>query len=107
MEYQALEELSKPLFDIALHCQAFTGVMRRSSMAFPSDLTALSREELIALVLKLRQQLAEREREISRLERLTEAVVASDTSVFASADPEPGSRDDLLAQLEKIYPSGA
>ena len=107
MEYQSWQELSKPFLEIALHCQAFAGVMRRCPMPFPSDLTALSREDLIVLVLQLRQQLAEREREISCLERLTEAVVASDTSVLASADPEPGSQDDLLAQLEKIYPSGA
>lgn len=75
-------------------------------MAFPSDLMSLSREDLIALVIQLRQQLAEREQEIARLERLTGAVVAVDTSVPTSAEPEPGSQDDLLAQLEKIYPDG-
>jgi hypothetical protein len=106
MEYQALQELSKPLLDSALHCQAFPGVMRRSAMTVPVDLTSLSHEELLALVLQLRQQLAEREQEISRLERLTAPAISADTSVLAPAEPEPGSPDDLLAQLEKIYPDG-
>lgn len=75
-------------------------------MTFPSDLTSLSREELIALVLQLRQQLAEREQEISRVERLAAPAASVDTSVLASAEPEPGSHDDLLAQLGKTYPYG-
>lgn len=79
--------------------------MRRSAMAFPAELTSLSREELIALVQQLRRQLAEREQEIERLKsRTIESASPAETPTLASAEPEPGSHEDLLAELEKIYP---
>lgn len=79
-------------------------------MPFLSDLTALSREDLIALVLQLRQQLAEREREIERFtkfvpkEKLTLAPSEQDRD--AAAIPKPGTQEDLLSQLEREYPEG-
>jgi thiamine phosphate synthase YjbQ (UPF0047 family) len=78
-------------------------------MTSPTDLALLSRDELIALVQQLREQLAEQGQEIERLkgsgrERLS--ADSAETAALASAEPEPGSRDDLLAQLEKIYPEG-
>ncbi|MBI3247946.1 MAG: hypothetical protein HYZ50_15690 [Deltaproteobacteria bacterium] len=73
-------------------------------------LEALSSSELIALIHELRQQLAEREQEI---ERLTELVpkekptsVPSEQDRDAAAVPEPGTQEDLLAQLEREYPEG-
>ncbi len=79
-------------------------------MPFPSDLTTLSREDLIVLVLQLRQQLAEREREIKRLtkfvakEKLTLAPSEQDRD--AAVIPKPGTQEDLLSRLEREYPEG-
>jgi len=83
-------------------------------MKIDTKLAALSAEELIALVQQLRQQLAEREQEIKRL---TSLLVGKQTPPPSPLAPEPsqkpsedvvettsGSQEDLLAQLEKIYP---
>jgi Tfp pilus assembly protein PilO len=78
------------------------------------DLTSLRREELVALVRQLRQQLAEREQEMENLRRQleerqetppTEAIPQMPSSP-ALEEPDLGSQEDLLAQLEKIYPEG-
>jgi hypothetical protein len=78
------------------------------------DLSSLRHAELVALVWQLRQQVAEREQEIERLQRKLAEKSASSTTTesprtpttITSGDPVPGSQGDLLAQLEKIYPEG-
>jgi thiamine phosphate synthase YjbQ (UPF0047 family) len=76
-------------------------------MDFPTELISLSREELIALVQQLRQQLTDREQELARLKSLAaQSTFSAETSALASTEPEPGSQEDLLMQLEKIYPEG-
>ena len=87
------------------------------------DITALSHGELVAFVYRLRQQLEERDQEISRLkqqllEEQSRAVqAAQDTQdvpetagnkeTIPSEDvQQPGSQEDLLSRLEKIYPGG-
>ena len=68
-------------------------------------------EELVALVHQLRQQLAEQDQEIAHFKRqLAEGRVppALDAPIqraaVVSEEPAPGSREDLLAQLEQLYP---
>ena len=72
------------------------------------DLSSLRAGELIALVNELRQQLAERDQEIERPLRLlpieTETALAGEGAPAASAEPAPGSVEDLLDQLERTYP---
>ena len=72
------------------------------------DLTSLSVGELVALVNELRHQLAERDQEIERLKRLlpieTEAALSGESAPAPSAEPALGSVEDLLEQLERIYP---
>lgn len=83
--------------------------MRKSAVTVPVDLAQLSRDELLTLVHQLGKQLSEQEQEIERLKRLVRGPLSSDsteTSMHVSAEPEPGSPDDLLAQLEKTYPEG-
>jgi signal transduction histidine kinase len=76
-------------------------------MDFTTALASLSREELIALVQQLRQQLTDREQEIARLKSLAaQSTFSAEISALASTEPEPGSQEDLLMQLEKIYPEG-
>ena len=81
-------------------------------MASDVDLASLRYEELVALVQQLRRQLAERDQEIERLKsQLAErqAPSTTDASFQKAAVAEelgPGSKEDLLAQLEKIYPEG-
>ena len=84
------------------------------------DITALSHGELVAFVYQLRQQLEERDQEIARLkQQLLEeqsqaaqdtqdvAETAENKETIPSADvQQPGSQEDLLARLEKIYPGG-
>lgn len=81
-------------------------------MASDVDPASLRPEELVTLVRQLRQQLAERDRQIAHLQHL----VAEGRAPSAPKEPgqqagspvpeEPslGSQEDLLAQLEKVYP---
>ena len=78
-------------------------------MATNLDLVSLSHAELVALVQDLQQQLIERERQIEELKiRFGERTAAQPTSPTVPPriedSPAPGSQEDLLAQLEKIYP---
>jgi thiamine phosphate synthase YjbQ (UPF0047 family) len=76
-------------------------------MTSDADLASLRHEELVALVQQLRQQIAERDQEIERLQRpFTAGHVPTATAAIPPAvqEPEPGSEEDLLAQLEQIYP---
>jgi hypothetical protein len=83
-------------------------------MAPDTDVASLRREELIALVRQLRQQVAERDDEIESLKRqLAEppapSAVGKPVRETLPSEPEgssPGSQEDLLAQLEKVYPGG-
>jgi hypothetical protein len=73
------------------------------------DLASLSRAELVALVQDLQQRLAEREEQIKELKTLLEEKMAAQsapTTVTPGIEerPAPGSQEDLLTQLEKIYP---
>ena len=78
------------------------------------DPASLSPEELIALVRQLRQQLAERDHEIESLKRQLAGPPAPPAAAkpvrgTLPGEPEgssPGSHEDLLTQLEKIYPEG-
>ena len=78
-----------------------------------AELASLRPEELIDLVCQLRQQLTEREQEIARLTSLLAEKQAaslahepSQKSSEVAAEPSSGTQEDLLAQLEKIYPGG-
>ncbi len=77
-------------------------------MSTEVDPAALSVDELRALVHTLRQQLTERDGEIARLrgalpaERDSTSPDASQTAT--SIEPTPGSQEDLLTQLEQLYP---
>lgn len=72
------------------------------------DPASLSVGEFVALVNELRQQLAERDQEVERLRSLllteSQATSPKENTVDSSAEPTPGSTEDLLAQLERIYP---
>jgi hypothetical protein len=77
------------------------------------DVAALSHEELVALVYQLRQQLEERDQEIAHLKRQLAAGGGPATpdepacgTPAVQDEPRVGSQEDLLAQLEKIYPEG-
>ena len=105
-------------------CQSRYARGRRLQSASPCDekepmnrdaeLASLRPEELIDLVCQLRQQLAEREQEIARLTTLLAekqaASLAHEPSQKSSdevaAEPSSGTQEDLLTQLEKIYPGG-
>lgn len=76
------------------------------------DPVSLRPEELIALVQQLRRQLTERDQEIEKLRRqlakeeqapAVEAIPQA-TSSAAAEEPDLGSQEDLLAQLEQMYP---
>ena len=74
-----------------------------------SDLASLSHAELVALVQDLQQRLTEREQQIGELKTLLKekpAAQSAPTTVTPGIEerPAPGSQEDLLAQLEKIYP---
>ncbi len=71
------------------------------------DVTALSHSQLVALVYDLRRQLADKEREIARLQQpgtVKPAPKAEENT--AEAEPPPGTQAALMAQLEHIYPEG-
>ena len=88
----------------------WTATWYKGCMTSDSDLASLRPEELVTLVRQLRQQVAEREQEIERLQRLLtsgHAPTATGEAHSAAAEqPAPGSQEGLLAQLEKIYPEG-
>lgn len=69
---------------------------------------SLSVGELVALVNELRQQLAEKEQEIESLKRLvstgSDQTAPDEIASGSSAEPSPGSVEDLLEQLEQTYP---
>jgi hypothetical protein len=81
-------------------------------MTSDADMASLRHEELVALVQQLRQQVAKRDQEIEYLKRQlaeTRAPSARREPVPACAvleEPDPGSQEDLMAQLENIYPEG-
>lgn len=69
------------------------------------DVTALSHDQLVALVYDLRRQLAAREREITRLQQSGAGKSAPGAEDHdAEAEPPPGTQAALMAQLEQIYP---
>ena len=90
------------------------------------DIIALSHGELVTFVYQLRQQSEERDQEIVRLkQQLLEEQSQDVQNVQAAQDPQdvpetagnketirsedvqqPGSQEDLLSRLEKIYPAG-
>jgi hypothetical protein len=78
------------------------------------DPPSLRPEELIALVQQLHQQLTERDQEIENLkrqlaERQAPAAVGDPiqrTPPVALEESSPGTQEELLAQLGKIYPEG-
>lgn len=78
------------------------------------DPMSLRPDELVALVQQLRRQLTERDQEIEQLKlQLAEKRASSSgdqptqrTLPSEPGGPSPGSQQDLLVQLEKIYPEG-
>ncbi len=90
------------------------------------DITALSHGELVAFVYQLRQQLEERDQEIVRLKQQLLEEQSQDVQAVQNAQDtqdvaetagnketipaedvqQPGSQEDLLSRLEKIYPGG-
>jgi len=72
------------------------------------DPTSLSVGDLVTLVNELRQRLAEKEQEIERLKRLvpmgSEQATLDEMTSGSSAEPSPGSIEDLMAELERTYP---
>ena len=70
-----------------------------------SDVTALSHGQLVALVYDLRRQLADKDREIARLQQSgTRKSTPGAEDNTAEAEPPPGTQAALMAQLEQIYP---
>ncbi len=61
--------------------------------------------ELQALVRRLRHELADRDRHIAQLQSQLARLQAGapDRRLPAGEDPPPGSRAELLAQLDKLY----
>jgi len=71
------------------------------------DLASFSYAELVALVQELQRCLTERERQIEQLEgQLAKQPAMRQLSPSAVEEPTSGSQEDLLAQLEKLYPEG-
>jgi hypothetical protein len=72
------------------------------------DPASLSVGKLVALVNELRRQLAEKEQEIERLKRFvltgSDQAAPDEAIASSSAEPSPGSVEDLVAQLERTYP---
>ncbi|HXG18488.1 MAG TPA: hypothetical protein VNN62_05375 [Methylomirabilota bacterium] len=72
------------------------------------DLFSLSVRELVSLVKELHQQLDEKNREIERLQQRLTMGQGEDkeenAGIGREAKPAPGSQEDLLTQLEKMYP---
>lgn len=75
------------------------------------DLASLSHAELVALVQDLQNRLVEREQQLEELKTLLEEKTTTQpasTMVPPGIEegPASGSQEDLLVQLEKIYPEG-
>jgi hypothetical protein len=69
------------------------------------DLASFSHAELVALVQDLQQRLVAREQQIEQLEeQLAKQPAIRQLSPTAVERATAGSQEDLLAQLEKIYP---
>ena len=69
------------------------------------DVTALSHGQLVALVYDLRRQLADKDREIVRLQQSGAVKPAPEAEDNATeTEPSPGTQAALVAQLEQIYP---
>jgi hypothetical protein len=69
------------------------------------DLASFSHAELVALVQDLQQRLVAREQQIEQLEeQLAKQPAIRQLSPTAVERATSGSQEDLLAQLEKIYP---
>ena len=68
------------------------------------DVTALSHSQLVALVYDLRRQLADKEREIARLQQSGRKSAPEAEDHTAATEPSPGTQAALVAQLEHIYP---
>ena len=78
-------------------------------MSTEIDPTALGVNELVALIHELRRQLAERDLEIARLRSALptqQEASPQEPQTEDSTGPAPGSQEDLLAQLEQLYPDG-
>lgn len=74
-------------------------------MVTNSDLAFFSHAELIALVQDLQQRLVVREQQIEQLEgQLAKQPAIHQLFPTAVEGATPGSQEDLLAQLEKMYP---
>lgn len=74
-------------------------------MSVDQDISGLSHSELVALVHQLRQQVMQQEQEIAQLKRQQQGTVGT-TAQPEDNGPPQGSREDLLAQLDKMYPEG-
>jgi hypothetical protein len=69
------------------------------------NLASFSHAELVALVQDLQQRLVAREQQIEQLEeQLAKQPAIRQLSPTAVERATSGSQEDLLAQLEKIYP---
>ena len=68
------------------------------------DVTALSHGQLVTLVYDLRQRLADKEREIARLQQSARKSAPDAEDHTAGTEPPPGTQAALMAQLEQIYP---
>jgi len=74
-------------------------------MSDDRDIAGLSHSELVALVRQLRQQVTQQEQEIAQLKGQKTGATAPAEQPADDSSP-PGSREDLLAQLDKMYPEG-
>ena len=72
-------------------------------MPVDRDASVLSHSELVALVHQLRQQVIQQEQEIAQLKEQQKSTAAATEQPMDEGIP-PGSREDLLAQLDKMYP---
>ena len=81
-------------------------------MPVDCDISALSHSELVALVHQLHHHVAQLEQEIAQLKGQLQGDVATSVPQDLRStleqplndDPPPGSQEDLLVQLDKMYP---
>jgi cell division protein FtsB len=74
-------------------------------MSVDRDISGLSHSELVALVYQLRQQIKQQEQEIAQLKGQQKDEAAT-TEQLTNDTPPQGSHEDLLEQLNKLYPAG-